>query len=342
MLKNTGTLFTLFGAGYVLGSLDSSAVQTGGVLATLLEARRWVETAFENASDFFNGSFHIASGLEKYPLLISAAALAIGFQILQRHRAKTAGSGIGFSKALNSESDALAVVAQIPAISHKGVAERNSEYVEHSMAQPIPRVLLNNPYDKKIEYLTFEERVQIAIQASVRKSRVIGVIYFHLDFEQTGNAPGKALQNDDLMAYLTATLEAQLRSSDCVRSISANEIAVFVSLLADTVQLRSITQRLQTALTKALVDRSYQGTQISEGNTLYPMGGYSSTDLIASARHRATSNRLASGPTAGNLQAPQAAVAKSSMTTLGLPMKGNDGAARSGAAQSGAPAINAP
>ena len=296
-LKSTCILASLFVAGYIFGNLDRDVMQPGPIAAWLAGSAQFVVNILHAIKDYGSNVLSevllFADDVHKYPLLTVAALIGIGIQIVALRKP------VPQRAILQAESTQMATVAvpdpapqtalsQLPALAPKRQAERNAEDEAMSTAPAIPRVLLNNPYDKKIEYLTFEERVQIAVQASVRKGRVIGVIYFHLDFTPRAPIGAQAITTgEDVILLLAAELEKQLRATDCVKCVSTTEIAVFVSLISDSSQLNSVTQRLSATLTRLMSANETVSAQISQGSVLYPMGGYSSVELVASAHHKA-------------------------------------------------------
>ena len=290
MLKNSCLLATLFIAGYAFGSLDHDLTQPGIMAGWVAGFAQIAENIFHTVSSYsgniFSGILLFADDVHKYPLLTVAALIGISVQIFAL---KKPGSPKQNTMAvIVPDAPPATALSQLPALAPKRQAERNAEGDATSTAPAIPRVLLNNPYDKKIEYLTFEERVQIAVQASLRKGRVIGVIYFHLDFTPRFPPGAQSLTtNEAMLPQLAAELETQLRATDCVKCVSATEIAVFVSLLSDSAQLNSVTQRLSATLVRLMSENESFSAQIFQGSVLYPIGGYSSVDLIASARQKA-------------------------------------------------------
>ncbi len=301
--KNSCLLVSLFGAGYLFGNLDHDLSELGIIGVWLNGTAQFSQNLLQSVSHYsssvLSGMLLLAGDIHKYPLLIVAALISVGIQIIAPKKPVL--------PARNSRSATAAIVdpmpqtalSQLPALAPKRQAERNTDDEATSTAAAIPRVLLNNPYDKKIEYLTFEERVQIAVQASVRKGRVIGVIYFHLSFTPRDANGAQALTaDDDVILHLAAELESQLRATDCVKCVSNTEIAVFVSLMSDVAQLNSVAQRLSATLTRLMLEDEFVSAQITQGSVLYPMGGYSSVALIASARQKAKLS--ASNPLSGS------------------------------------------
>lgn len=291
-LKSSGILASLFVAGYIFGNLDRDVMQPGPIAAWLAGSAQFVQNILHAVKDYGGNVLSeillFADDVHKYPLLTVAALIGIAIQITALKKPVPSVRTTQMATVAVPDPAAQTALSQFPALAPKRQAERNAEDEAMSTAPAIPRVLLNNPYDKKIEYLTFEERVQIAVQASVRKGRVIGVIYFRLDFTPHAPIGAQAITTgEDVILQLAGELEKQLRSTDCVKCVSSTEIAVFVSLLSDSSQLNSVTQRLSATLTRLMSANETVSAQISQGSVLYPMGGYSSVELVASARHKA-------------------------------------------------------
>ena len=291
-LKNSCILASLFVAGYIFGNLDHDLMQAGQIGAWLAGSAQFIQNMLHAVKDYgsnvLSEALLFADDVHKYPLFTVAALIGIGIQIIALKKPVRSIQSAQIATVAVPDPAPQTALSQLPALAPKRQAERNAEDEAMSTAPAIPRVLLNNPYDKKIEYLTFEERVQIAVQASVRKGRVIGVIYFRLDFTPRAPHGAQAMTTgEDVILQLAAELEKQLRATDCVKCVSNTEIAVFVSLLSDSSQLNSVTQRLSATLTRLVTENETVSAQISQGSVLYPMGGYSSVELVASARHKA-------------------------------------------------------
>ena len=291
-LKNSCILASLFVAGYIFGNLDRDVMQPGPIAAWLAHSAQSIQNILHAVKDYGSNVLSevllFADDVHKYPLLTVAALIGIGVQIIALKKPVPSIQSAQIATVTAPDPAPQTALSQLPALAPKRQAERNAEDEAMSTAPAIPRVLLNNPYDKKIEYLTFEERVQIAVQASVRKGRVIGVIYFRLDFTPRAPLGVQAVTTgEDMILQLAAELETQLRATDCVKCVSSTEIAVFISLLSDSSQLNSVTQRLSATLTRLVSANETFSAQILQGSVLYPMGGYSSVELVASARHKA-------------------------------------------------------
>ena len=291
-LKNSCILASLFVAGYIFGNLDRDVMQPGPIAAWLAQSAQIIQNILHAVKDYGSNVLSevllFADDVHKYPLLTVAALIGIGVQIIALKKPVPSIQSAQIATVTAPDPAPQTALSQLPALAPKRQAERNAEDEAMSTAPAIPRVLLNNPYDKKIEYLTFEERVQIAVQASVRKGRVIGVIYFRLDFTPRAPLGVQAVTTgEDMILQLAAELETQLRATDCVKCVSSTEIAVFISLLSDSSQLNSVTQRLSATLTRLVSANETFSAQILQGSVLYPMGGYSSVELVASARHKA-------------------------------------------------------
>ena len=183
----------------------------------------------------------------------------------------------------------LAVLSASSAAPLSPSLERTAAFRDNCEKRIIPRHLLRNPYGPETQHLSFEDRVQIAIEASLRESRVIGAICFRVDcFRQIGNAEPQVPGQGNL-EVLAAFFRKQLRLTDCVLITGPDEIMVFISLLDILDHLRSIAGRLAAAAIdgKHLLDWQ---VSLATGTAMYPIDGYTSSEMIWSSRNRLPRN----------------------------------------------------
>jgi len=154
-----------------------------------------------------------------------------------------------------------------------------------NIAVTVPRELLKNPYGPAFNHLSFDERVNIAIEASLRARRVIGVIHFFIDTTHKGEVVRKEDGPGPVMRELAERFRKRLRPSDCVRLMGENEIAVFISLLSNTTDLQSIATRLSRVVTESGLCPA-PARLPKAGLAIYPVDGYLGTELIRAAKKR--------------------------------------------------------
>jgi hypothetical protein len=159
--------------------------------------------------------------------------------------------------------------------------ERNLAAFSTTPTADVPRELLTNPWTYPDASLSFDERVQLAVEGSLRASRVLGLIWFD------AYAGADAVRVAD---RLRSELQGKLRGTDYVRIKAEKggtiEIAVFVPLLRNRTDLAKIAGRLMTVANILVIDN--KTLRVSEpGLAVYPIDGYSTDDLIASAKANA-------------------------------------------------------
>ncbi len=166
-------------------------------------------------------------------------------------------------------------------------------------AQAAPRALLENPYGSQFDGLDFESRVQCAIEASLRQSRVIGVI--HLGLARAGaNLATNGELNDHALEMVAQTLRRKIRASDCVRVSGNGQVEVFISLLETRDHLQRISLRLAQGV-RELQSETGLALAYQPGCAMYPLDGYCASELSDAAREDALSlqvdrNTIASVP----------------------------------------------
>ncbi len=142
--------------------------------------------------------------------------------------------------------------------------------------------------------LTFEERLQFAMTASLREGRVIGVIHFHIRCLEGGDPPKRDLADPGLIDVVADRFRKSLRTTDCVAILAPDEIAIFIAALSSLMDLRAIAGRLSTAALD-LDPLSVRFAASDPGIAIHPIDGYSGDNLVASARARSANRRLGAG-----------------------------------------------
>ena len=166
-----------------------------------------------------------------------------------------------------------------------GNLERNAAFYEAAQAPGIPRSLLKNPYGPETSGMCLDERVGIAIRASLEHSRIVGVICMSMRFSPHSYSDTKRASDRMLTNILAKELRDLVRQTDFVHVSRANEIVIFISLLSSRSDLRKICARLSVAAGANLLALGMPA-DLQAGMSIYPMDGYSATDLVSSAYAR--------------------------------------------------------
>ncbi len=156
-----------------------------------------------------------------------------------------------------------------------------------------PRTLDSNPLGADGS-TRFETRIEAAAEASKQYGRTIGLIYYNLDsYRHVARTEGVAAAEAMTNAAIEA-LGSRLRNSDRVERLGKGRFVVCTVLLPDKAALDSIRNRLDASLLKmkpaSLGDSEFV---FDVGMSIYPMGGYTGEDLIATASARCDAERAA-------------------------------------------------
>lgn len=266
--------------GMVLGHSDPHAVAKGSAAA--VRARIYSADIISpspaqelKAAPASTSAFDPGLEPKNYFFLTMMAALAIAWSVRKKQTvdifALAAANG---TVVVNPRVDRTAAIMS-------GASSRPS-------AAAVPRHLLKNPYGTGFHHLTFDEQVKIAIEASLRSARVIGVIHF--TFPTTSK--GELVRSDENprpdIRVVADRFRSRLRQTDCVRLLAKNEIAVFISLLSNVTDLESIATRLSYVAKESGFSLG-TGLQDRPGLAMYPLDGYTGTDLISAAKNHAAS-----------------------------------------------------
>jgi len=148
-----------------------------------------------------------------------------------------------------------------------------------------PRSLTRNPWHGGDPVLTIDQRVRIAIEASLRHSRVLGVICLQ------AFAPGRCEIAEE---QLHKVLRSRLRRTDHVEISTAGDIVeaiVYVPLLRQRTDLEKIAERLRLAVAE-MEDNCGVMQVLRPGIALNPIDGYAHADLVAAARLNMSGERF--------------------------------------------------
>jgi diguanylate cyclase (GGDEF)-like protein len=142
------------------------------------------------------------------------------------------------------------------------------------------------------------ERIEAAAEASKRYGRTLGLIYYDLDiYADIERAYGEA-RAEAFLDSVVASLRARLRNTDGIARQGKGRFVVCIVLLPEKAALESIRNRLSAALQAVEVDAPAEASRAFDvGLSIYPMGGYTGEDMIATARdhcEEARSERLRS------------------------------------------------
>jgi diguanylate cyclase (GGDEF)-like protein len=145
-----------------------------------------------------------------------------------------------------------------------------------------PRTLDGNPLAGAAP---LTDRIEAAAEASKRFGRTLGLIYYNLDaYAHVERAHGEA-RADAFMDSVVASLSARLRNTDLIARQGKGRFVVCIVLLPEKAALESIRNRLNAALYAVEVDSPAEASRAFDvGLSIYPMGGYTGEDLIATAR----------------------------------------------------------
>jgi hypothetical protein len=169
---------------------------------------------------------------------------------------------------------------------HAGTGTKHLDYLVETASQvqfeKVPRALLNNPYSSAFTGLSLQERVAIAVEASVRAGRRAGAIVLRLEVDVSA-PPGSRI-----MDTVQSALQSSVRQSDYVGIINGNHIVIFISLLNTKNDLLNIANRLHAVAATAVRAAGCPAQALSKpGAAIYPLDGYDADDLVESASRRA-------------------------------------------------------
>jgi endoglucanase len=198
-------------------------------------------------------------------LAIGALFVVLGFFLFLRRRFASDASGDAHEQFLDEAVSAI----------RKGVSDGS-----FSLA---PRVLPNNPFTELEYFPLLEQRIEIAAEACVRLSRTVGLIYLEVPgYMQMETQHGRSRARE-AMSSLVSELQRSLRATDHVELLDGNRILVCACLLASLDDLQHIARRLRSVIQRlGLADE--RGVMPSAGLSIYPLNGYSGTELMQAAQ----------------------------------------------------------
>lgn len=146
----------------------------------------------------------------------------------------------------------------------------------------VPRTLPHSPFTT-LDAATLESQIEIAAEACVRLSRTVGLIYFEVPaYAEIERQEGKQ-RADEIMSALAEALRHYLRVTDHVAVLDGNQIVVCVCLLDKATDLEGVAKRLAVIVQRHKLDGE-ANAMARPGLSVYPLHGYSGSELIAAAK----------------------------------------------------------
>lgn len=173
--------------------------------------------------------------------------------------------------------------------------ERTAEIYKAGERRAYPKVILQNPFGAELEYLTFEQKIDVAIEGTLQAGRYVGVIFIPVFSE--GGVSGHIGEKRLAIALdmIGAEIKTNMRKHDGL-NIESGGIAIAITLMKSLGNLESVSPRLQ--IVAALAARRLGDVVIGDaGMAAYPLDGYGAGELLQTARSRA----LATKPPSLNL-----------------------------------------
>lgn len=171
-----------------------------------------------------------------------------------------------------------------------GVTGSTGEAVTEPTA-PAPRVLEKDVLATSAESTPLESRIDAAAEASRRFGRTLGVIYYNVDaYKHVARSEGTPAA-EAMMETMVATLRQRLRNTDRVERIGKGRFVAVIVLLPEKAALDSIRKRLDASLREVQAKYPGEAQAFDVGMSIYPMGGYTGEDLIATAARRSDAER---------------------------------------------------
>lgn len=171
-----------------------------------------------------------------------------------------------------------------------GVTGSTGEAVTEPTA-PAPRVLDKDVLAASADSTPLESRIDAAAEASRRFGRTLGVIYYNVDaYRHVARSDG-APAAEAMMETMVATLRQRLRNTDRVERVGKGRFVVVIVLLPEKAALESIRKRLDASLHDVQAKYPGEAQAFDVGLSIYPMGGYTGEDLIATAARHSDAER---------------------------------------------------
>lgn len=149
----------------------------------------------------------------------------------------------------------------------------------------VPRTLPENPFSASSSLSVLAREIETAIEASVRLSRTVGLIYWEFPALAEVEEAHGAEAADALIESLAQDFRRALRGTDNVAILNRKQLLVSICLLTGRKDLETIASRLTAAARRR--DMLDEGApSLPAGLALYPLDGYSGVELVESARRR--------------------------------------------------------
>lgn len=156
-----------------------------------------------------------------------------------------------------------------------------------------PRTLENDVLGAGAGSIPIERRIDAAAEASKQYGRTLGVIEYNLDiYKQVARAEGPAAA-EAMMDEIVATLGPKLRNTDRVERLGKGRFIAVIVLLPEKSVLDSICKRMEGSLRELQAKYAGAAGAVDIGMSIYPMGGYTGEDLIATATRHCEEARVA-------------------------------------------------
>ena len=153
-----------------------------------------------------------------------------------------------------------------------------------------PRTLEKDLLAASADSIPLERRIEAAAEASQRYGRTLGIIHYNIEAYRNVARSEGAPAAEAMMDSIVAALRPRLRNTDRVERVGKGRLAVVIVLLPEKAALESIRKRLDVAL-RAAEPRAEAAIDV--GMSIYPIGGYTGEDLLATASRHAETERAA-------------------------------------------------
>lgn len=156
-----------------------------------------------------------------------------------------------------------------------------------------PRTLESDVLGAGAGSIPIERRIDAAAEASKHYGRTLGVIQYNLDiYKQVARTDGAAAA-EAMMDEIIATLGPKLRNTDRVERLGKGRFIAVIVLLPEKSVLDSICRRMEGSLRELQAKYAGAAGAVDIGTSIYPMGGYTGEDLIATATRNCEEARVA-------------------------------------------------
>jgi hypothetical protein len=147
----------------------------------------------------------------------------------------------------------------------------------------VPRTLAESPFSATTDTSVLSGEIEIAVTASARLHRTVGLIYFEFPaLEAIERDQGRTVA-DVILTALTDDFRRVLRGTDNVSIIDRNQILVCICLLDSRKDLETIASRLSAgARRRGLI--APDAPSLPVGLAICPLDGDSGEKLIDAAR----------------------------------------------------------